>query len=431
MATIKYRARGSSPKASITLKLSLGRNKVFEKKTGLIIDPKEWSVDTNLPKQAKANNKKLSNDLRKLSAYIFDCVNEAQKDGTTINSNWLGTQIDIHFKRINPIGKSELVTDAIQHVIDTADIRKNQLNELGLSKSRINSYEALLRIFKDFQGGNNYKVKEVNVSLGKEFLSYLLNDCKYSKSYALRTMGNLKTVCYDADINGIEISKQVRKIESGKPSNEFVIYLTPLELKKIEKADIMQPHLQNARKWLLLGCSIGQRVSDLLNITEKNFVVKDGLELIKLKQKKTGKNVSIPVLDATKEIIKYGLPQKISSQKFNEYIKKVCEKAEINELITGSLMDKKTKRKKVGQYPKWKLISSHVCRRSFATNLYGELPTPLIMQITQHSTEKNLLAYMGKSNDDYAQQIADYYDKQKAKAKKEPQLSVVSNVINQ
>jgi len=427
MATIKFRLKGNDQNQTIYLRLSLGRDKVYEKKTGFSINKNDWSK--KYPKQNTAQNKKFGNDLRKLKTSIFDCINEAQSNGTTINSNWLGTQIDVYFKRINPQGTSELVTDAIQHIIDTAHIRKNQFKELGLSKSRINGYKALLRTFKDFQKKNSYKIKDVDINLGHTFLKYLVDQCNYAQSTALRIMGNLKTVCYDAELNGIEISKQVRKLESGKPSNKHIIYLSSLDLDKIKKANILQPHLQNARKWLLLGCNIGQRVSDLLNITEKNFVTRNGLELIELKQKKTGKNVSIPVLDTTQEIIKDGLPHKISAPKFNDYIKKVCDIAELRELITGSLMDKETNRKKVGQYAKWKLISSHVCRRSFATNLYGELPTPLIMQITQHSTEKNLLAYIGKSNNDYAQQIADYYEKQKQRAKKEPQLTIVQKAL--
>ena len=71
------------------------------------------------------------------------------------------------------------------------------------------------------------------------------------------------------------------------------------------------------------------------------------------------------------------------------------------------------------------LMASHVCRRSFASNLYGILPTPLIMSITAHSTEKMLLNYIGKDSLDYAQQIADFYTLQALKKKKEPQLTVV------
>ncbi len=70
-------------------------------------------------------------------------------------------------------------------------------------------------------------------------------------------------------------------------------------------------------------------------------------------------------------------------------------------------------------------MTSHICRRSFATNQYGILPTALIMQITGHSTEKMFLNYIGKNSLDYAQQIADFYTLQAQKEKKEPQLLVI------
>ena len=63
----------------------------------------------------------------------------------------------------------------------------------------------------------------------------------------------------------------------------------------------------------------------------------------------------------------------------------------------------------------FQLMSSHECRRSFATNTYGKLPTPLIMQVTAHSPEKCSWAIIGKSSMDYAQQIADFYAKEAQK----------------
>ena len=41
-------------------------------------------------------------------------------------------------------------------------------------------------------------------------------------------------------------------------------------------------------------------------------------------------------------------------------------------------------------------VSSHVGRRSFASCQYGHLPNTHIMAYTGHSTEKQLLAYIGK-----------------------------------
>ena len=65
-------------------------------------------------------------------------------------------------------------------------------------------------------------------------------------------------------------------------------------------------------------------------LDETNFINRNGLDLIELKQQKTYKRVTIPVLEKTKEIIKDGLPYKISIQKFNKHIKEICRIAEIN-----------------------------------------------------------------------------------------------------
>lgn len=146
------------------------------------------------------------------------------------------------------------------------------------------------------------------------------------------------------------------------------------------------------------------------------------MEVIELTQQKTGKQVTIPVLPITKEILKEGLPYSISLQKFNGLLKVLCKEADINEVIPGPKIEmvdkegkvipknKNGKRTQKGQkqkvkvsFPKWQLISSHVCRRSFATNTYGKLPTPLIMQITGHSTEKMFLGYIGNFYDKEAQ----------------------------
>jgi integrase len=425
MASIKFLIQTKNESAPIYLRLSIKRDQVFKRKTGLSINPSDWNATKGLPKQTTGENKNLSTDLQELQTKILKQLNEANTKGEVITGDWLQYHIDLHFDRIAENRQSEFVIDVIENLIKTTDIRKNSKGGIGLSKSRKDSFKALKRLFKDFQGNKQYKIKEVNVKLTDSFLSYLLNDCNYSKIYATKKISDLKTVCFEAESEGIKTNPQLRKIKNIKIENEHVIYLNDIELEKIKKADIELPALENARKWLLLGCSIGQRGGDLLNLNESNFVTRNGYEVIELKQQKTGKNITIPVLPITKEIIETGLPYKISIQRFNEYIKDVCKIAKINQKIEGKIMDKETERKKLDVYPKYKLITSHVCRRSFATNNYGILPTPLIMQVTGHSTEKMFLNYIGKNSLDFAQQIADFYTLQALKAKKQPRLKVL------
>lgn len=437
MATIKFQLLSKSETAPIYLRLSVKRGLSPRTKTGLHIAPKDWS-STNYPKTNIDTNKKLKSSLQKLETYILDEVNNANIKGSTINTAWLKHQIDLFFERVTENKQSDLLTDAIQSVIDEAPTRKNAKGGIGLSKSRINSYTSLKNILTDYQKQNSFKVKDVDVKFAKDFLKFLLNTKKYQKSYALKKIADLKTVCNDASFYGIETSTQLKKIDSTKTKNENILYLNPKELQQIEDTILLSDALKNARKWLLLGCNIGQRAGDLLQLNESNFINRNGLEVIELKQQKTDKNVTIPVLEKTKEILKTGLPYKISIQKFNKHIKEVCKLAGIDELIKDSKITvtekgkgNKQKRKISGIYPKWELMASHVCRRSFCSNLYGILPTALIMSISAHSSEKMLLNYIGKDSLDFAQQIADFYTLQALKNKKEPQLNIIKNASNQ
>jgi integrase len=171
---------------------------------------------------------------------------------------------------------------------------------------------------------------------------------------------------------------------------------------------------------------IGQRGGDLLNITDKNIKELNGIKIIELKQQKTGKLVAIPLLPEALEIVESGLPYKISLARFNEYLKDVCKEAGI---ITPTIGRKKEKNnaptiKKV--YPKHELISSHVCRRSFSTNFYGRIPTPVLMNITAHGSERMFLSYIGKTTYDNAYQMLEYFSKLVPR-EKTPQMEVVHN----
>tara|TARA_R110000868_G_scaffold73326_1_gene212767 strand:- start:684 stop:2057 length:1374 start_codon:yes stop_codon:yes gene_type:complete len=456
MATTAVYIVNKSSNASIYIRLSIKRHFMLRQKTGLSINYKDWKTKTEtgtgagLPKQNTAYNKNLSTDLQKLKIAVNEKYNEASANGISVSNEWLRYVIDLHFNRITEDKQSDLLVDAIKNIIDTANTRENAHNSLGLSKSRINSYKNLLNIIKVYQGRKQLKVKDIDIQFSKEFLNWMMNKKHYSESYSCKKIDDLKTVCYDAEIYGIQTSSQLKKIKGGKPKNNNILYLNEKELEKIKNAKLVNDAHKNVRKWILLGCNIGQRGGDLLRLTKDNFVIRNGLEVIELKQQKTEKNVTIPVLETTKEILKTGLPYKIALQRLNEKIKEVCKIAEIDKLVeggkivmldsegkeipkddNGNYIQKGVKRKIKGTFPKYELMTSHVCRRSFATNLYGVLPTPLIMQITAHGTEKMFLNYIGKGPLDYAQQIADFYTLQGQNNKKEPQLTVIKNASNQ
>jgi integrase len=133
--------------------------------------------------------------------------------------------------------------------------------------------------------------------------------------------------------------------------------------------------------------------------------IKDGF--LTFRQQKTNNKVKIPLHPVVTEILtKYNfkMPNQISNQKFNEYIKEVCEIAKIdsNETFTRTVGGKLISEK----YPKYKLVSSHTGRRSFCTNMYKrELPTLMIMAISGHRTEKSFMKYIKVKQDEHAEMM--------------------------
>ena len=82
--------------------------------------------------------------------------------------------------------------------------------------------------------------------------------------------------------------------------------------------------------------------------------------------------------------------------------------------------------KRKGQYKKHELVSSHICRRSFATNHYGKLPTPVIMAVTGHQSSKQFMSYINKVPKDDAEILNSFWQLQEQKKEQKiPKLKVI------
>ncbi|MCB0744946.1 MAG: hypothetical protein KDC67_13645, partial [Ignavibacteriae bacterium] len=144
---------------------------------------------------------------------------------------------------------------------------------------------------------------------------------------------------------------------------------------------------------------------------------------IEFTQEKTGKQLLLPLHSKIIKILNkrdWSFPRKMSSVKYNLHIKKVCEYVGIDELVKGALAVKETqseqikgrkknnRRKVVDYYPKYKLVSSHIGRRTFASLNFGKIPTPLLMVATGHSTPQMLMKYIGKIDEQQSLTLAEY-----------------------
>ncbi len=100
-----------------------------------------------------------------------------------------------------------------------------------------------------------------------------------------RTIKFIKTVCYYALQNGVEVSYQLKAIRA-KNKELPAIYLTEDEIKKIEAVELPLDYLPNARNSLVISCYTAQRVSDLKRNSIKNIRFVGGIPYLGFIQKR-------------------------------------------------------------------------------------------------------------------------------------------------
>ena len=320
-----------------------------------------------------------------------------------------------NFHGIEQEGDKELLSEYCEFYLSNLQNGQNAI-------STIKKYKTIVRKLNAFEKYSNktYYVKDVDLSFYEGFKKYLWEVDKLSMNTIGRYLKFVKTICLDADKNDIPVSKQLPFLK-GFTEESPTVTLSFDELDMIKSTEITDEKLIITRDWLIIGCYTGQRVSDLLRMTSDMIQKIQGYNFIVLNQKKTGKLVQIPihrevknVLDARNGHFPPLFVQSMESNKafFNRYLKTLCADSAIDEMVEGNLFNEETKRTEKGLYNKHKLVSSHICRRSFATNFYGDprFPTPLLMNITAHSTEKQFLEYIGKQPIDFSLQLAKIWE---------------------
>lgn len=436
MASIKFRLRSNANKnVSIKVRVILGRGKQdLELNTGFSINPKDWSDLSDRPKQNTAENKKLFNNLKKLESYLFDAINADMGKSVVIDSFWLESKINDCFERVEKTDEG-LIINYIQNIIDTADTRKVKVKggyKHGISLSRKNSFIATKNMISEYQAKTKKQIHfiDINQVLIDKFEHWLLKIKKYAVNTASKHIANIKTVSVEAENKGIHVNSYAKQITivSENDDDRYIQTLSFDELDEIRKADITSEAYQNARKWLLIGCEIGQRGGDLLDITKENIRYKGGNMYLDLIQQKTKKAVTVGIIAPyIIDIIENSFPYKISTQKLNDHIKKVCEIAKINQMTEGKIFDAETRRKEFKSYEKYKLITTHSFRRSFCTNYYKKIPTPILMGISGHSKESIFRIYINAPED--TDENADLFMKFYSEIHKEktPEMKIILN----
>ena len=219
------------------------------------------------------------------------------------------------------------------------------------------------------------------------FAEKLQKDCarKSAKTYSqmFKSVLNLYS-----DV--VELPRGWSEAASVKNDVSQNVFLTEDEIKSICKYKPESNTELFVKNSFLMGALTGARHSDYINFTLSN--IQDGF-LVYI-SKKTHIEARIPVSPMILRILKEKegndlFNRKLSTDYYNDILREICRKCGITQL-------RQLYRKgKYWQQEKWKYVSSHTGRRSFATNLY--LRNADLYQISRlmgHSSVKQTEGYI-------------------------------------
>lgn len=416
MASVNFLYRSTKQKTNLVLRLlyrNNGNDFIFGAKTQFEIEKYYWSKQhKKKSKDIEITNKQndINNELNKIENHVIKAFNSVSPN--SITKEWLQTQIEFYYNP--PKEEVKIPEDLLSYIDYYIEIRNNELNvsylrKITSAKNKLIKFEKYLK--------KTILIKDVNDIFKNKFIDFCNKNC-YADSTTNRDLKHIKTFCLHAKMKGLTVSNEVQNLKKAQVKLDK-IFLTFEDLTKIEniRKNQLTESLDNAKDWLIISCYTGQRISDFMRFTDEKIRTESDIHLLEFTQKKTGKNMTVPLHPKVLEILNKRngkFPYPISDQKYNDFIKTVCELAEINELTKGSKLvetetDSKVYRKKTGMYKKYDLVTSHIGRRSFATNFYGKIPTTYLIYVTGHSTETMFLNYIGKSNKDLALEITNYF----------------------
>ncbi|MFM7106034.1 MAG: phage integrase SAM-like domain-containing protein [Flavobacteriales bacterium] len=382
--------------ASIYIRMRMGRQLDMRIRTNLIVPVNKWNSEQGSIKNAKtAEMKELMVTMSNLKLRIEEAYLQADRNNIRVDKQWLMNVVSPQ----KTVEDNSLPITLVEYFDYYISIKRS-----SAAKQSVKKWSSVRQKIKAFEKSQKRVVllKEVNEKFRIDFEDFCKRKQKLSANYFERVLTFIKTICKHAAQNNIDISPQLHGLKAKKEA-VHKIFLTREEIERLHVAHMPNEELENSKDWLVISCNTAQRISDFMHFQKSDLIeLFDGnkaIQAIKIKQQKTGKLLEIPVFKMVKEILdkRNGeFPLSISDQRYNTNIKKICALVGIDEVVFGSKMDKKTKRLVKGYFPKYELVSSHIGRRSFATCQYGHLPNTHIMAYTGHSTEKQLLAYIGK-----------------------------------
>jgi hypothetical protein len=381
--------------------------------TNLITKTEDWDATAQLFKRNNIANKQLI----ELKINIENAFNSDYATGTIINKDWLTNIVAKTFLRpskeenlINP-PHTIYLCDFGQYWLDNHAKTYRTENATFFTPKAITQHTKALQQLKEFQGNRQIKMIDFDLTEIKNFY-YFLIDQDYAVNTAKKTLTEVKFLCKRAkELKfNINLDFEVKTVFKDNSPEIEDIYLNESEIETIFKHDFSNDeYLDYVRDNFIINLWTGIRINDFVNLDQNNFI--NGI--IETTTSKTNTIVKIPLHPQVKAVLakRNGLlPPKVTETEYNIQIKEICRICGINAQTFGKVFDSTIQRKVAKYYHKYELVTSHIARRSFATNLSNKLSSQAISKIAGWSTDKMAKHYNKKSKLETAQELENIWN---------------------
>ncbi len=213
---------------------------------------------------------------------------------------------------------------------------------------------------------------------------------------------NFKAVLNDIRRNYKEVEvfnpqAELSKSEKSKLVSEDNVYLDFDQIQRLIDYDPKDDKLRNVKLIMLTLLFTGCRYGDVFKVIPEFESTDNGLHFRYAKfitDKGKGVEVVVPILKPLEEAFNNndGTAYPISNQKFNSYVKELFKAAQFDEIVSLAYSDANGN-KVFKSEPLHCLVTSHIGRRSFITNLINHIPITILCKITGHSLKDKSIIF--------------------------------------
>lgn len=388
--------------------------------TGYSILPSEWNFDSQRPIEKERRNDlfKIHNKLDELASTCKRIYIENDYGNISVDDFKAELDREANEKPANSLSKllakSEFKREEYFEFI-AKEIKEFEVTDMKKSSLKtFKSHAKILREFGEFYNKRElFTYEDVDWNFRLKMIDWLA-ERNVQLAYGNKTLKILRQFLEAARRQKLHTNTEYQgkgwTIARKKAKGQNVVF-TSSELSILAKMKF-SGHLDKIRDICLIGAGTGQRYSDFSKYKPEQFSNSfNGIPLISVISDKTDTPAKIPLnifpwLIPVLEKHEFSTP-KMSMQKFNNGVKELADKAGFDDktLVVNQYMGRKAKVEKL-YIAKYKLVSSHLCRKSFATNLYRMgFRLSQIMPMTGHATESQLREYIGIDNEQNAEEI--------------------------